>query len=286
MNRIKQLLRRFWKIISVLLLIAIVLDVAYKNKVLSVETYYFSNRNVPSTFDGFKILQLSDLHNYRFGKNQCNLIEKINGIKPDLIVFTGDLIERRYQTNKNGIVLLEILAKSYPVYFVSGNHEEALGKFELIELKNSLKEASVIILDNEWDKVDIGNESILIVGLRDAVKTRWDEYQSILSKSIDDANVGINSFTVVLAHRPEFIREYANAGVDLVLSGHTHGGQIKLPFIGGIYAPNQGFFPKYIEGEYDYNGTHMIISRGLGASVLPLRVWNPPEITVIVLQRH
>lgn len=263
-----------------------ILDITYKNKLLKVETYCFRQENIPSEFDGFRIVQLSDLHNYCFGKNQSNLLRKITELKPDLIVFTGDLVERRYKSNNNGIVLLEALAKSFPVYFVSGNHEEALEKNELTKLKNSLKDSGIVILDNEWEKIDKERESILIIGLRDAVETRWDEYSVILRECIVDANVGIDPFTVVLAHRPEFIEEYAKSGVDLVLSGHTHGGQIKIPFIGGIYAPNQGFFPKYLEGEYKVKDTHMIISRGLGASVFPIRVWNPPEITVIDLVKE
>ena len=284
MNKGKKFFKQSWKIIILLLVIAMMLDISYKNKLLKIETYHIKLDKIPIAFDGYRILQLSDLHNYRFGQNQIKLLKEIIELKPDIIVFTGDLVERRYMSNNNGIMLLEKLAKNYPVYFVSGNHEEALEEAELIKLKSSLINAGVVVLDNEWRIIEKGHEAILIVGLRDAVQTRWDEYGAIIEDCILDA--GVDVFTVVLAHRPEFVKEYAETGIDLVLSGHTHGMQmgVEIPKWGIKFSPAKLRYKRWA-GLYSSNNNYLYINRGFGFLGFPGRVGTYPEITLLNLER-
>lgn len=208
------------------------------------------------------IVQVSDLHNDK--KYVDILSEKILAIEPDYIVITGDLITYYNPRIDIAMQLINNIQEIAPIYFVQGNHEYFSSCYP--ELKEQLLEKNVVILEDEMIETDDLN----IIGLLDASETVVE--------------VKNEKFTLLLAHRPELFENYVEMNVDLVLSGHTHGGQICLPFLGGFYAPNQGFFPKYIAGKYQSNNTTMIISRGIGNGKIPFRLFNNPELVVIKLQ--
>ncbi len=266
---------------SILLIVGVfVMDLLFYHQP-RITHYEVHTNKIPEAFHGFTILQISDLHDATFGKSQRDLLHIIACAKPSIVVFTGDLIERRCEENKQGLVLMKELAKNYPLYYVTGNHEESLSNEEYQSLMESLQSVHVNILMNEGVVLTHNSSHLLLIGLRDALATPAADYTGIIesvSMQYDE-----DMFTILLAHRPEFFTQYVNAKVDIVLSGHTHGGQIRFPYIGGIYAPNQGFFPRYIEGEYRKNQTTMFVNRGLGATVLPFRLFNPPDISVIHL---
>lgn len=247
---------------------------------ISISRYNIENSSIPESFKGFRIVQVSDLHNKEFGKDQRILMKKIEKEKPDIIVVTGDLVDRRKWGTKNAMSFIDRAMEIAPVYYVSGNHEVWSGKYSIV--RNKLLEKGVYVLDDDTVEIKNKNSHIFISGIIDTgYEDRENYVDDILrkvSKDIDD-----NTFSILLSHRPEHIKDYSEAGFDLVFSGHAHGGQIRFPFIGGVYAPHQGFMPKYTSGMYQMKNTFMVVSRGLGNSVIPIRFMNRPEITVTEL---
>lgn len=247
---------------------------------ISISRYSIENSSIPESFKGFRIVQVSDLHNKEFGKDQRILMKKIEKEKPDIIVVTGDLVDRRKWGNKNAMSFIDRAMEIAPVYYVSGNHEVWSGKYSIV--RNKLLEKGVYVLDDDTVEIKNKNSHIFISGIIDTGYEDRENYVadilSKVSKDIDD-----NTFSILLSHRPEHIKDYSEAGFDLVFSGHAHGGQIRFPFIGGVYAPHQGFMPKYTSGMYQMKNTFMVVSRGLGNSVIPIRFMNRPEITVTEL---
>lgn len=204
--------------------------------------------------------------------------------KPDLIVFTGDLIDSRRYNEKPSLTLIEQLVDLAPVYYVTGNHEWKSGKYEALEEK--LKKLGVHILKNETITITNGSDEIYITGLDDPTFSNENSESEIMEQFLTEAarNFHPNQFHILLSHRPELFPLYAEYGFDLVFSGHAHGGQFRLPFIGGLVAPNQGLFPKYTADDHHIGQTTMIVSRGLGNSIIPVRIFNRPEIVVVTLQ--
>jgi uncharacterized protein len=243
--------------------------------------YHVESSQIPEQFHEFTILHISDLHNASFGHQQELLVNIIEMISPSIIVFTGDLIERRYDVNTQGLVLMEHLTRRYPVYFVTGNHEESMPNALYEQLLVDLQDNKVTLLNDKAIVLTKENSQLLLMGLRDALATNPANYASMLEQMRQEC--GQDLFSLLLTHRPEFFKQYVSAEVDLVFSGHTHGGQIRIPWFGGIYAPNQGFFPTYMQGEYQQDRTTMFVNRGLGATVLPFRLCNPPDISVVHL---
>lgn len=236
---------------------------------LTVNRYTVPVTGLPYQFEGFTLLHLSDLHNKEFGEQQKQLLAVINKQDFDMVVITGDLINRKRPYTKPVLDLLAGIHK--PVFFVPGNHEWETAA----SVREEVLSSPAVLLQNRAEKVVRGNGHIWIAGVDDQNSKR-DRLQQAL-KTIDDAPV------VLLAHQPGIFKRAANTGVDLVLSGHTHGGQVRLPFIGALYAPDQGWFPLYEEGLYISGSSSMIINSGLGESLLPLRFNNPPEIVLVTL---
>lgn len=274
------------KKIKVFIIIFIYLGIFfyYQNNFIKVTSLQIKSKEIPQEFIGYKILHLSDLHNKSFGKNQKNLVEEIRKIKPDLIVFTGDIIDRRRYDEKPSLLLMNEIIKIAPVYYVTGNHEIWSGKFDSLEKK--LKDTGVNILRNEQKAIRKGESEIHLIGIDDpAVSSSYNMEDEIIDKEIQET-IGKKyneEYKILLSHRPEKFHIYSKNNLDLILCGHAHGGQIRLPFIGGIIAPNQGFFPKYTSGVYEEEKSTMIVSRGLGNSLVPFRIFNRPEIVVITL---
>ena len=263
--------------------VAIVIWIAWGNSALMVNEIKITNDKIPQSFEGFRIAQVSDLHNAELGKDNNKLIEKLNECEPDIIVLTGDLIDSNHTNLEVALSFAQQAVKIAPCYFVTGNHEAWVGS-QYEELKTSLENAGVTVLQDEAIELNYGNECIQLIGLNDPDFSERDSFlsESILETKLSQVNIS-NGFTILLSHRPEYFNVYQNKNIDLVLSGHAHGGQFRLPFLGGVIAPNQGFFPKYDAGIYTESGTTMIVSRGIGNTIIPVRINNRPEIIIIEL---
>ncbi len=265
------------KLIRYLIILAAVLVFALlQNSMLQTTKYTYSNENLPSEFDGYKIVQISDLHNKNFIFDSYPVSE-VEKCKPDMIVLTGDLIDSSNTDTEVAIDFAKEMVKLAPTYYVTGNHEYWVDEDVRLGLINELTEAGVVCLDDEVITISKDGSDISLIGIDEA--SLGYGVLSGLTEEIKSEEV-----TILLAHEPQYLEDYAKAGVDLVLSGHAHGGQFRLPFIGGVYAPDQGLFPEYTEGLHEMDGTSMIISRGIGNSVIPLRMFNHPEIVCMTLK--
>ena len=257
------------------------------NNALEITKISYYNKKIPNSFEGFTIVQISDLHNKQFGNNQINLLNEVKNLNPDIIVITGDLIDSSHTNIRSAMDFAASAVSICPVYYVTGNHEAWSSDYN--QLKMELERASVIIMDNQKIQISKDNSTIDLYGISDpdfnpnpssSYETKGISASNLETLSIDDNN---QTFKILLSHRPELLDVYAEFGVDLVFSGHAHGGQVRLPFIGGLVAPNQGLFPQYTSGSYFSGNTTMIVSRGLGNSIIPLRIFNRPEMIALTL---
>ena len=238
---------------------------------------------LPEAFEGFKIAHVSDLHNAVFGRKNEKLLSLIRAAEPDIIAITGDLIDSRHTDIDSALAFVEAAAEIAPVYYVTGNHESRL---DFDEIEPRLIAAGARVLRNEAEDIGRGGERIRLAGIDDPSFIRTGETaEERAAAELEQLGDGGGTFTVLLAHRPELVEVYAEYGAGLVLSGHAHGGQVRLPLLGGLYAPGQGLLPEYDSGLYSLGETQMVVSRGLGNSVAPLRVNNRPELVIVTLSR-
>lgn len=276
--------KNFQKIILLILIICFAVIFIYlQNNNIVISNIYFKNTKIPNEFNGFKIMHISDLHNKEFGKNQKNIIKLINQVSPDIIVITGDIIDKRRTDLEDigiSLSLIEEAIKIAPIYFTPGNHEATSNTYDT--LKKELINLGVIVLEESFIQINKDNSYFDLIGLQDPLFYNNKEMFKTELETL--ANKNADSFKILLSHRPEFIEAYAKANIDLIFSGHAHGGQIRLPFIGGIIAPGQGLFPKYTEGIYYKENSVLVVSRGLGNSRFPFRILNRPEIIVLTLE--
>ncbi len=269
--------RRSLKIIICLIVLAgLTALLIWGNNSIEITEIKVTDEEIPDGFSSFRIAQISDLHNAEFGNNNSRLIKKLKRTEPDIIVITGDMIDSKKTDVDIASSFAAEAVKIAPVYYVTGNHE-GNNRSEYEKLRSELENAGVILLENRFMKIEKGDESIIIAGADDPVFLNDFEY--VIDNIIEENE----EYTVLLAHRPEYIDIYEKYGADMVFSGHAHGGQFRIPFIGGVVAPGQGFFPEYDSGKYTEGDTVMIVSRGLGNSIIPLRVNNRPEIIVVEL---
>lgn len=242
------------------------------------------SNGIPEAFDAYRIVQISDLHDAQIGENNEKLIAMTAETEPDCIVLTGDFVDSSRFHPERSLSVAESLVKIAPVYYVSGNHEAILPDEDYQALTDELRALGVCVLEDESAELTRDGQSIRLIGLTDigfhpgTLVEKKDALRTALSALLPE-----DEFSVTLAHRPELMDVYTECGAPLVLSGHAHGGQIRLPGIGGLIAPGQGLFPKYTEGKYEENGTTLVVSRGIGNSVLPLRVNDRPQIVVVQL---
>ena len=242
------------------------------------------SNGIPEVFDAYKIVQISDLHDAQIGENNETLIAMTAETEPDCIVLTGDFVDSSRFHPERSLSVAEALVKLAPVYYVSGNHEAIIPDADYQALTDGLRALGVCVLEDESAELTRDGQSIRLIGLTDigfhpgTLEEKKDALRTALSALLPE-----DEFSVTLAHRPELMDVYTECGAPLVLSGHAHGGQIRLPGIGGLIAPGQGLFPKYTEGKYEENGTTLVVSRGIGNSVLPLRVNDRPQIVVVQL---
>lgn len=272
-------------ILSGILLILIVWT-AWGNAALELNTYTISSRGLPDAFDGYRIAQVSDLHNAEFGGGNQRLLDMLREAEPDMIAITGDLIDSRKTNIAVALAFAEEAVRIAPCYYVSGNHEARVPEYR--ELKAELEAAGVTVLDDARVEIEISGKSITIIGVNDPsfLADYLTSDAAVMDRKLSELSSEDASFTILLSHRPELFDTYAAHDMDLVLTGHAHGGQFRLPLIGGLIAPNQGLFPKYDDGLYSEGNTNMIVSRGLGNSIIPFRFNNRPEVVMIELKSH
>ena len=266
-------------------LITLVIWIAWGNTALELNTYTVTSARLPECFDGYRIAHVSDLHNAEIGEDNEKLLTMLREADPDMIAITGDLIDSRNTNVEIALQFAQEAMKIAPCYYVSGNHEARVNEYE--ELKTGLKSAGVIILEDTQTEISIEGQTITLIGVNDpSFQTDYlfGDSETVMNSKLTELHTDGEVFTILLSHRPELFDTYADHDVDLVLSGHAHGGQFRLPFIGGVVAPNQGLFPEYDAGIYTDGNTNMLVSRGVGNSILPFRINNRPEVILIELQ--
>ena len=263
-------------LILILIIIILIPFCLYQNKHLVITTYTYESEKLGAELDGYRIVQISDLHNATFGKGNKKLLKTIRSCSPDIIVITGDLVDSNHTNVERAVAFVNEAVKIAPVYYVTGNHEYWLDPSENEQMMQGILAAGACDLDDEAVRIEKGDSSFMLAGLDDQHLS--DE---TLKNLLQEQK---NELSIVLAHEPQYLQNYANAGADLVLTGHAHGGQIRLPFVGGIVAPDQGFLPEYTSGKYNSTDTEMIVSRGLGNSIIPVRLFNYPEVVCVELR--
>ncbi|MBE6992856.1 MAG: metallophosphoesterase [Ruminococcaceae bacterium] len=267
--------------IAGLLILAIALGVFwwFENETIVTETITVSSAEIPQSFDGFKIAVLADIHGEVFGENSRYLIEKTAATSPDIIVMNGDLIDEVSHLDMLP-PLLDGLGDIAPVFFVTGNHEWAVGCID--ELFALLEAYGVTVLRNEYRDLTIGSGSIVLAGIDDPNGPFDQKQPHELMAEIAEARSDV--FTLMLAHRNDSLDMWSELGCDLVLCGHGHGGVVRIPFVGGLIGVDRSFFPDHTAGLYTKGNTSMVVSRGLGNSVVDFRIFNRPHLLVVELE--
>lgn len=308
-KRGRRLFRSFL-IVSVLLLVMMVGNHLANRKVYVTE-YEIYDEKIPQSFDGYRIVQVTDVHSIRTQEQSNLLYATVVKEQPDAVVITGDLVDSTYYTEENvalkegvsqkiagydTIEFVRRLTENYQVYFVYGNHEMILlDDVDNNPFKVAMEEIGVVFLNNAGVKISKDGEGIYLLGIQDPSTLYKDSAYAEYDNHLDRINAMMKNvmalkeedlYTIVLSHRPEYYAEYAKYDLDLVITGHAHGGQVRLPGIGGLYAPGQGWFPEYTEGICQENEEiPMIIGRGIGNAVEVPRIFNPPEINTIILRQ-
>lgn len=275
-------------LVAVLLAIAVYSTVALRTTEIEVE----SDR-LPDGFDGCKIVHISDLHNSSFGKDNLRLIRRIKKCNPDFVLVTGDFVGgvSFEHPEKGAFHKLCLALAPIPVYVSLGNHELRLQYKHpdlLQKQRDDIAAAGVVLLDNSSCALTRGGARINLYGLsvngeRHRGKRPFEIPRGIFSGALKPAE---NEYNILMAHIPQFFPEYADAGFDLVLSGHIHGGVVRLPFIGGVFSPSRRLFPKYCYGFCRLKKSVMFITAGLGSALIPLRFLCRPEVVRIVLKKR
>lgn len=263
----------------VLIVIIVVAIFAFDSR-LKIQNYDIESDNIT---ENIRIALITDLHSCKYGKDEIKLIEAIDSQKPDIILLGGDICDDVIP-NDNTEALLKGITDKYPCYYVTGNHEYWSNDVDAI-LK-LFESYNVTILNGNYVTTDIKGQKINICGISDPDVSNNDADIVVTEQLEMIKNAGENgNYTILLTHRPEYIDLYSKYDFDLVLAGHAHGGQFRIPFIlNGLYAPNQGLFPEYAGGEYLKNNTKMIVSRGLAReSTRVPRIFNRPELVIIEL---
>lgn len=298
-------------IILIIILLILGINIILNNCIVTTR-YIIQNNKINNDLNGYKIVQISDVHSIRNENKKEKIIEKVKKENPNIIFVTGDLVDTDYYSEQNSLYqqgkikqiekltldFMKELVNIADVYFIYGNHELVLLDDPVNnEFVVALNELGITILNNKLDTIQINNTTINLVGLQDPstlykdkkyayIGNNKEKTKAILDDLItnnDEFNNG--NFTILLAHRPEFFDLYSSYDIDIAFTGHTHGGLIRLPIIRGVYSRAEGIFPKYSVGSYNKENTTMIINSGIGYSEIPIRIFNPPEIVVTTLSK-
>ncbi len=279
-----------------------------EQKLLTVTDYTVVSNHLPETFEHTKIIMLADLHNHHFGRKNKRLVKKINNLSPDFILVAGDMINKNENCYPSeAYSLLEELAVKYKIYYAYGNHEQ---KIDLIagnkkeaqkalsdnllgeswkDYKENLIKRGVVFLDNESTSYEKNGSKLLITGTSIAREFFHRTGIPVMEQEYLNSLVGekkSSEYQILIAHNPVYFSEYTRWGADLTVSGHLHGGLVRLPGVGGVISPQVKLFPKYSGGHFNENNKQMIVSRGLGSHSMMPRIFNIPEIVSIVLKKH
>ncbi len=245
---------------------------------LEISRYEVASQKLPESFDGFKIVQLSDLHGAEFGEDGMELVDKVGSLEPDIIALTGDFV-----TDEGDLAAVKKLAgrltELCPVYFVSGNHE--FGSGLAVKVRNILERAGVKYLSNEYLTINRGEDEILLGGVEDPLAYADMLSPDELAQKMNDA--APDAFKILLGHRNYWMTEYPELPVDLIFCGHAHGGLIRIPGVGGLIGTDRRLFPDFDAGQFNNGRYTLIVSRGLGNSVPIPRIFNRPEIVCVEL---
>lgn len=268
-------------------LLVFVAWVLWGNTALELNTYTVSSDRLPEAFDGYRIAQVSDLHNAELGEDNETLLKMLRDAHPDIIAITGDLIDSRHTDVGVALNFIQEAVQIAPCCYVTGNHEARISAYA--ELKAGMEAMGVTVLEDALTEINLNEQAITLIGINDpSYQTDYlfGDSETVVRTKLAELCNSSNGYTVLLSHRPELFDTYVESSVDLVLSGHAHGGQFRLPFVGGLVAPNQGLFPEYDAGIYTKENTNMLVSRGIGNSILPFRVNNRPELILIELNQQ
>lgn len=269
-----------------ILLVVLIVWIHWGNTALELTTYTIRSSRLPGSFDGYRIAQVSDLHNAEMGEDNENLLQLLRDTAPDLIAITGDLIDSRRTNMEISLDFVREAEKIAPCYYVTGNHESRIEEYP--DFKAALEAAGVTVLEDAQLELSLDGERITLMGVRDPsfqVEEK-DEEAAYMDAVLTQLCENGEGYRILLSHRPELFETYASHDIDLILSGHAHGGQFRLPWLGGVLVPGQGFFPKYEEGLHTQANTNLVISRGIGNSVVPIRINNRPEVVLIELRKQ
>ncbi len=255
----------------------------WSNHALEVDRFSYTSPRLPAGFDGCRIVHLSDLHGASFGADNRDLLAAVARAEPDYIFLTGDLLDRIRETPQDYAVdLCRDLAAIAPTYFVTGNHEWALP--DIRGLKRRIVETGVTVLTNQFVILERSGDAVALAGIDDPNGFADQKTPEELSRELDAA--WGDGFRILLAHRNNyFLRQYSLLGMDLVFSGHGHGGLIRLPFTDGLISVERTLFPSYTSGFYEANGSTLFVSRGLGNSGPSFRLFNRPQVAVVTLEK-
>lgn len=283
-------------LVIIVIILLFIIYLLFENKNLEVTYYTVHSDNIPKAFHGTKAVILADLHNNVFGQENKKLIDEIYKINPDYILVAGDMVVSREPERMDiPYRLLSKLAQDFPIYYGLGNHEQRFlpggscyhAKYE--EYKENLKELGVIFLENTSAVIQKGKDKICLTGLvMDMDFYKKFNQPQMTSSYIQNllGNPEKQCYNILIAHNPVYFKEYQVWGADLTVSGHIHGGIIRLFGLGGVISPQYKFFPKYDAGKYEENGKTMLVSRGLGLHTIKVRVANRPELMVVTLDKE
>ena len=276
--------RRVWTIAAAVLILLFAIWIARGNENVGLTVYETEVSGLPEAFDGLRIVQLSDLHNVVFKDGNAKLFALVEQAEPDMIFITGDMLDSRRTDTEAALKVAEEAVNLAPVYYVTGNHEARIGEYRTFE--QNLEELGATVLRNRAVQLEKEGDVITIAGVDDpsfmAAYLDADAGEAVMKAALEQLDD--EGCTLLLSHRPELFDVYADKGIALTFSGHTHGGQIRLPMLGGLYAPGLGFLPEYDGGLYRQDDSAMIVSRGIGNSLFPFRVNNDPEVVLSVLR--
>ena len=277
--------RNILLILVALIFIICVIWTIWGNTALELNTYTIESEKLPKSFDGYKIAHVSDLHNNEMGEHNENLLAMLKDSSPDIIAITGDIVDSRNTDIEIALQFANEAEKIAPCYYITGNHEARVSEYE--SLKKGLIEIGVTVLEDKSISLEKSGEDITLMGVDDPsfiTDYLLVDDEEVMQDKLSELK-SEDSYTILLSHRPELFKIYVENDIDLVLSGHAHGGQFRLPFVDGLYAPNQGLFPEYDSGLYTEENTNMIVSRGIGNSLFPFRFNNRPEVILVKLKK-
>lgn len=273
-------MKKIRRLLALLALFALAAGFVYwQNFTLQVEPVELFFESLPPQFDGLRVAELSDLHGRSFGKNNVRLLRTLQKARPDMICICGDLFDE-----KTDLTMLEPLLTGLtdiaPVYYVTGNHEWQVKN--LREILQKMRAWGVTVLENEGRVLSRGGAEMVVAGVHDPCGPYDMKTPAALVRELRSAQG--NDFILMLSHRNDELAMWSQLDVQLVLSGHCHGGVVRLPFVGGVFGTRRELFPEYDAGVYRQDGTTLFVSRGLGYTNVHFRLFNRPHVPIMILR--